>query len=353
MLSKVAIIADTHYGCRGDISALHKNCNKFFKDVFFPEIDKRGIRHIIHLGDLVDRRKYINFETAYELDTNFIAPMMRRNITMDIMVGNHDIFYKNTNVLNAIDTLYHSNEYINIISDPTEIEIYDTKILYIPWINKENQKVTLEYLKNTKAMIGMGHLELSGFQMYKGSVCNEGMDSKLFNNLDMVLSGHFHHKSSIGNVHYLGAPYQMYWSDYDDPRGFHILDLHTREMEYIENPHKLFHKIEYDDTIDFDYDFKQYKDSYIKVFVKNETDSIKFDDFIDKLENMDVIDLQIIRDNKVVINDNEEEYTDIEIQDTKQIMNSFVDSMQTKTEKEDIKQFLSKLYDEAIGMQLQ
>ena len=65
--------------------------------------------------------------------------------------------------------------------------------------------------------------------------------------LTSPFSGHFHHKSDNGNVYYLPNPYQITWSDYKDPRGFHIFDTETRELEFILNPYEIFHKIYYDD----------------------------------------------------------------------------------------------------------
>ena len=42
--------------------------------------------------------------------------------------------------------------------------------------------------------------------------------------------------------------YEIYWNDWDDPKGFHVFDTDTRELERIVNPHKIFNKIYYDDT---------------------------------------------------------------------------------------------------------
>ena len=103
------------------------------------------------------------------------------------------------------------------------------------------------FIKNSKAQVAFGHLEVEGFAMYKNYVAGTGLQPSIFNRYEIVASGHYHHKSSKDNIHYLGAPYEITWNDYDDPRGFHIFDTETRDMEFIKNKYRLFEKIYYDD----------------------------------------------------------------------------------------------------------
>jgi DNA repair exonuclease SbcCD nuclease subunit len=354
--NKVALICDTHYGVRGDNPALYSHFGKFFENVFFPTIDKYDIDRIIHLGDLVDRRKFINFTTARELFRQFISPITARNIRLDILVGNHDVAYKNTNSINALDTL-NLMLYPNIVTyiSPETVDVKGTPILFLPWINKENSIATLNAIDETNAQIALGHLELNGFEMYKGSVCDEGMDSKVLSRFDMVCSGHFHHKSSIGNVHYLGAPYEMTWMDYNDPRGFHILDLDTREIEFIQNPHRLFHKIYYDDIAFhaediLNKDFAEYNNTFVKVIIKNKNTPSLFDSFIDSIEKVSPVDLQVVEDHLNLDLEVEQDIID-EAEDTLTILNKFVDTLNTKTSKADIKKVLYTLYTEALNVE--
>ena len=53
----------------------------------------------------------------------------------------------------------------------------------------------MEALSKSPAQIAMGHLEVSGFQMYRGQYSENGWDKELFRRFDTVFSGHFHHKS--------------------------------------------------------------------------------------------------------------------------------------------------------------
>jgi hypothetical protein len=192
--------------------------------------------------------------------------------------------------------------------------------------------------------------------MYRGSICEKGMDGNLFNKFDMVCSGHFHHKSTVGNINYLGAPYEMIWSDFNDPRGFHILDLDTRKLEFIQNPYNLFFKLFYDDvnnTLEelINQNFKQFSGAYVKVVVKQKTSHSLFDTFIDRLEKANPIDVQVVEDHLNLDLEDDQEIVD-EAEDTLTILNKFVDSLNIKTDKTAIKQVLQELYNEASNMEV-
>jgi hypothetical protein len=354
MPNKIALICDTHFGVRGDNPSLYLHFDKFFTNVFFPTIDKYDIKHIVHLGDLVDRRKFINFLTAKHLEEQFIDRIVRRNIKLDVMVGNHDTYYKNTNSINAIDALNickHPN--IRACIEPQTVHINDIPILYLPWICKENYQASIEAINSTRAEILFGHLELNGFEMHKGTVCDSGMESNILSRFDVVCSGHFHHKSSIGNIHYLGAPYEMVWSDFNDPRGFHIFDLDTRELEFIPNPYRLFHKIFYDDvntpTEDIlNLDLKAYKNTFIKIIIKNKSSPSLFDTFIDNIERCEPVDIQVVEDHLNLDIEVEKDIID-EAEDTITILNKFVDSLNTKIDKNDVKKVMLELYNDALN----
>lgn len=352
-MTKICLISDTHYGARGDNPALYNYFNKFMKEEFFPVIDHYGIKHIIHLGDLFDRRKQVTYKTAHELRENFIQPIIDRDIQCDVLVGNHDVPYKNTNYINSIDQLYGYSDNIHVFEKPTDFKDNRKNFLYLPWINKENIKDTLELIENTNADYVFGHLELTGFQMHKGSVCTHGMDGNVFSKFEKVFSGHFHHKSTAGNIHYLGAPYEMIWSDYDDPRGFHILDTDTGELEYFRNPNPLFQVINFDNSftkkhID-KHEFSVLTEKYVRVNVTEQIkDVIIFDYFIEKITENNPIDLKIVDDSVMFTVDGEalEEIT--EGDDTRQVIISCVDAIETEIDKEVLKARILELYDTAM-----
>lgn len=297
---KLAIITDTHWGVRNDHPAFIANSKKFLNDIFFPYIDTHNITHIIHAGDLVDRRKYININTARSLREDFLDPICDRGIFFDIIAGNHDTYFKNTNGVNSLSELVRG-ERLNWHINPFEKTYDGTTILLLPWICDENRAISLDIVRNTNATICVGHLELEGYEMYKGTVSLSGDNAADFGHFDAVLSGHFHHKSSRSNIHYLGSHGQFTWSDYEDERGFHILDTETKELRFIENPNTMFAKVWYDDrdkTIEdvLTQDFKQFNNKMVKVIVTAKTNLYWFDKFIEQMENCNIIDMQVVED---------------------------------------------------------
>ena len=352
---KIALITDTHWGARGDSIAFAEYFNRFYYEHFFPYLAEHGISRIFHLGDIVDRRKYINFVTARHL-RKFVEYCDTSGIRLDVIVGNHDTSFKNTNEVNSMRELFeHSTYDIHYYSDPTDVDINGTTIGVLPWVCSGNYEESMDFLRNTSAQILFGHLEIAGFEMYKGAVNDHGFDSKIFDKFDVVCSGHFHHKSTRGNINYLGAPYEMSWSDYNDPRGFHIFDTETRELTFIRNPLTMFNKIHYHDqdkTLDdiMAVDFDHYKGSYVKLIVHSKTNPYWFDMFVDKIEKAGVLDLQVVDDN---LNLQLEDDGDIvsEAEDTLTVLNKVVDQVDSRVDKKVLYNFLSSLYNEALSVE--
>ena len=350
---RIALITDTHWGVRNDSPIMHNHMKKFLDEVFFPTIDREGIDTIIHLGDLVDRRKYINYVTARRLRKDFLDPLQSRNITMHVIAGNHDTFYKNTNEVNALRELI-VGKYDNVhVYDSKPIDIYpdDNPLLLLPWICDENREDTLQAINKSQAPIALGHLELAGYEMYKGQVSDHGDDPKIFNKFDLVLSGHYHTRSNSGNIYYLGTPVQYTWSDSVDVKGFHILDTNTRSLEFFPNPNQIFHKFFYDDLnkqMDevFNFDVEAYKNCYVKVIVKNKTNPFWFDIVIEKLERAGVADLQVVEDHFHLDLEADDDIVN-EAEDTISIINKFIDGMNINTDRKRVENVIQNLYIEA------
>jgi predicted phosphodiesterase len=294
---KIALITDTHFGARSDSQQFDAYFKKFYDDVFFPELEKRKISQIIHLGDCFDRRKYINFNSLSNCKKYFFEQVESRGIDMDMIIGNHDTFYKNTNDVNSPSLLL--GEYPSIRTyDKAQVVNYDgLKILLMPWICTDNYEHTTKMIEGKVATVCFGHLELAGFIMYKGQdahLGHDGFDPALFKDFKLVCSGHFHHKHGRGNVQYLGNPYQLFWNDFEDDRGFHIFDTKTLDLEFIKNPNTIFEKYYYDDEKEdpLSIDITKFNSKLIKIIVVNKKDFYKFDKFVEAIYKENPIELK-------------------------------------------------------------
>ena len=344
---KVAIITDTHYGARKSSRLFHDYFEKFYRDIFFPTLDDEGIDTIIHMGDAFDSRKSIDFTSLEWSKRVVFDPIKERGITMHLMVGNHDIYYKNTNEINAHDLLLKEYDNVKVYSSTTEVNVGGLDILFIPWINEQNTENSLLSIKSSNCKVAMGHLELSGFRAHRGCVMENGMDSELFENYEKVFSGHYHTRSSDGKIFYLGNPYQMFWNDVNDERGFHFFDTETLEHTPVNNPYELFHNIYYEDTNHQMFDATKYENKIVKVIVKKKSDITKFEKFIDKLYSVGVHDLKIVENFQLV---EDEDFEVEESEDTLSILDRYINDSETELDKTRIQNVMRRTYQEACEL---
>jgi DNA repair exonuclease SbcCD nuclease subunit len=354
---KIALITDTHFGARNDNIIFQNYFHRFYDNVFFPYLKDNNIKTCIHLGDVVDRRKYINFKTLNYIRNNFIERFWNLGVDTHIIIGNHDVYYKNTNDVNSMMELFTSFDGTKepwIYEYPREMIFDDTKILMMPWINNTNYTDCMDFIKNTDAQILMGHLEISGFEMHQGQWCDTGMDIKIFDKFDIVLSGHFHHKSNLGNVTYLGNPYEINWGDYNDTRGFHIFDTETRELTFIKNPYRMFYKIYYNDSNKTFEDYKnanytQYAGTFVKVIVTEKNNPYWFDTMMDSLYKADVVDVSVVENIDIEFEDDDMVN---EAEDTLTILSKYVKGLNIKNNKNELDNLLRSLYNESLDYEL-
>ena len=350
---KVAIITDQHFGARNDSIAFLDYFEKFYNDVFFPTLADNGINVVLVLGDTFDRRKYVNFYALQRAKEMFFDRLANAGITVHMLAGNHDTYFKNTNDVNSPDLLLREYNNINVIDHPATIYVDETPICMMPWICPENYQDSLDTIKDTKAEICMGHFEIAGFAMYRGMESHDGLSKETFDKFDMVFSGHYHHKSDDGHIYYVGNPYELTWQDYNDPRGFHLFDLGSRQLTFIRNPYSMFARVEYDDKEQdpVDLDALDLQGKYVKLVVVNKTDYYKFDRFTQKLYNKGCHDIKVVEDMSEF---SEGELADesINLEDTLSVLGHYIDSVETDLDKEKIKNYMRALYTEAVNIEV-
>jgi DNA repair exonuclease SbcCD nuclease subunit len=343
---KIAIITDQHLDGRKGNLAFWNYFQKFYDEIFFPTLEKKGIRTIFDLGDTFDNRKSMDFNTFHRVRENYFERLKPYNVHM--ILGNHCTYYKNTNRINSPELLLEQYTNIKIYSEPTEILMGKKVFLMLPWINRENQEDVFRRLETSEADICCGHLELDGFEVTPGMKMDHGMDPKLFHRFERVWSGHFHHRSKKGNVQYLGNPYQMFWNDYKDTRGFHIYDTESDRLEFIKNPFEIFDKIFYDDTrLDYNkQDVSDYKDKFVKIIVEEKRDYQMFETLVDRLYNVGAHDVKIV---ETLVDVESIDDVDLETKDTMTLLNEYIDEVEIAVNKTDLKGLMRSLYIESCN----
>jgi DNA repair exonuclease SbcCD nuclease subunit len=345
---KVAIITDQHFGARKGSKHLHDYFKQFYDDVFFPYIEEHGIDTIVDMGDTFDNRRSIDLWSLEWAKENYYDRLEKLGITVHTIVGNHTAYYKDTNAINSVDLLLKQYKNVKIYSECTEVMLDRLQVLFIPWINAENTQSSIKSIKDSTSSCAMGHLELNGFRAHRGHVMEEGMASALFEKFERTFSGHYHTRSDNGRIFYLGNPYEMFWNDVNDPRGFTIFDTETLEHKSIDNPHRLFYNIYYEDTPFQTFDTREYEGKIVKVIVRKKSEPKKFEKFIDKLYSSGIQDLKIVENFTFT---ESETFEVEETENTINILNRYIDESEFEGDRAIIKGILQKIYSQACEVE--
>jgi len=304
-MGRIPVITDSHAGAKSDSIIIYNLQRKFYETVFWPAIDAEGgVKELIHCGDLLEKRRHINFTTLQFAKETFFEPAKKRGIKVHWIIGNHDSTMANTLELNGYEAF---KEYDNVIpyTTATEVTIENQKVLFMPWICDANFRDSFQKLVDFEGSMLAGHLELYGFEMHKGMPMQHGYITDPFKHVPLVLSGHYHHKSTNGNINYLGSPFELTWSDYDDKRGFHWWDPQKNTIELVENPHNLFYCFTYDDKGKDSSYVKTFLDAIkkndleqkiIKIIVKTKTNPVWYEAFSDAMLKLGAFDVMFIDD---------------------------------------------------------
>ena len=346
-MTLVACITDSHYGAKKGSKHLHDYFELFYKNVFFPTLEEHEIKTVIHMGDVFDSRKSIDYQSLEWAKRVVFDPLKKYEVHM--LVGNHDCYFKDSNHVNSPELLLQDYSNIKTYSSPTNTKIGGIDITLIPWICSDNYDETLKVIQKSNAKIAMGHLELRGFYVNKHLVMDDhGMDSTIFSKFEKVFSGHYHTRSDNGKIFYLGNPYEMYWTDVNDIRGVHIFDTETLIHTPVNNPYKLFYNIYYDDTPYQTFDASKYSNKIVKVIVRKKSKPKSFEKFIDNLYKIGVQDLKIVENFEIKEND---DFVVEEEENTISVLNRYIDESEFNFDKSVIKGIFENLYKQACEIE--
>lgn len=345
---KIAIVGDTHWGVRSESKVFLRQAEKWSRD-FFKYLNEHEIKHIFHLGDLVDRRKYVNFLVAQSIRKHWVVPIIKNGIKAYHVAGNHDVYFTNTNYVNALKELlpWWREDHFQIFDmSPGFVELDGIRFAMIPWICSENELEVAQFIENVPATYACAHLELKGFDFYRGQKAEHGHDHVLFSPYHRVWTGHYHTQSQRDNIHYVGAPYEMVWSDYDDPRGFWVFDTETHETVFVQNQERMFHKVHVTDQEQYAFVPGAYTDKVVKLIVPPDADPVVVEKMTSDIESELPADIQVVDDHL-----NKDMLLDVEIAesvgDSVELLKECVNQLDAEVDKDELTSLLIELYNEA------
>lgn len=343
---RFAILGDTHFGVRSANPIFFYHQEKFF-DQFFQYLIDNHINMVFQLGDLFDNRRVINTRALQASRRMFFDKLHTNQITMYALVGNHDIFFKESLEINTPSSVLGEYMEIIVVDEPTTIQVDDTSIDLIPWICKANQELVLGHISSSKSDLCFGHFELAGFEMYRGMPSSEGMDSNLLAKYELVCSGHFHAPSRKDNIVYVGTPYELTWQDYGDHKGFYVFDTETRQLELVPTQHQAFVRLEYDEGPLSDISSLDLTNKYVKIVTHSKNDLYQFDVFLNEIQAKEPYEVRVIETTAELRGDVIQDES-VNLEDTLDILSKYVDSIETNLDKRQVKTFMNELYAEAI-----
>lgn len=349
---KFAVITDQHFCIREASEFFRDNYTRFYNETFFPTLKEHGVKTIIGLGDTFEDRKKMNLLGLDHAREVYFDPAEREDIDIITILGNHDVFYRNTNEIHALDLIEKAYSNVRVVHDTEVLDLDGFKLGLISWINKENYDSRIEFMKTCDVDVLAGHFEIAGFEMTKGNFCESGMSQKLFKRFKEVWSGHFHIASKQGAIRYLGNPSQTNKGDLGYKRGFYIYDTETRKLTFYENPFNVYDQIIYDESIDvMQYDYSKFKDRMITLYITawHKVDKTKLNLFIDEL-NKTTYALDIV-ETESLVSDIKKEADKIEYKTNLEMITSWIDrEFENDTDRLNLKNKMNDLHERALQM---
>lgn len=349
---KIILLADLHIGAKQGAQVMIDHQKKFF-DFMFDYIDKNNIDTIIQLGDANDGRKYANYKVinfAYECLYDVLES---RKITYHTLIGNHDVFYKETLDITSSNLLLRNYKYIHVHDQPTTLCFDNVTFDIIPWICNDNQQQCLDYIANSTSDYCCGHFAINQFPVFGSVLYQEGHDRALFKHYKQVFSGHFHTRSHQANISYIGTPYQLTWSDANTSNGFVVFDTQTLTWEYIDNPDRYYYYVTYDDsnpTNTTNVDLLNLENSYVKLIVNSKSKPFLFNNFINRIFGKHPADVKIIDQQLIDLSNKTIVKQDGQVKQTIDLITDYINNSEV-TDKQQLITLMQSLYNEALTMQ--
>jgi len=280
----LAIWTDYHIGIKQNNEQKLEIAEKYI-DWFILKCINNKVDKVVFLGDFFHTRNTINvniLNKSYE-----ILKKLTDNFEVFLIIGNHDIFYKqqmNVHSLKGFSDIPN----LHLIENTTEILINEKKTgLMCPF--------HWEVPKNKKYDYMFGHFEMSGAKL-AGSLSIDKMPmQKLLDYAPLVFSGHYHiskeYLFETGKVITVGSTFEQDWGDFNNEKGFYILDGKTFKYKKIINDFSPKHKkIFWSNILD---NLSEFNGCFVKVVVDCPYTFDKLNELVLKLKTTGAINVEV------------------------------------------------------------
>jgi DNA repair exonuclease SbcCD nuclease subunit len=242
--------------------------------VQFSQINR--LQKAVILGDIYERNDVMAGSPSELVFLQFIVQLLRLNMTVYILLGNHDISTDGTSLLASLDKIApwvaahddvaHEKQTLYVISEPRIID----NMAFVPYPQKTTIKASgfleREYMKSVIDSLNMEendvgflflHCDIAGAEPEKGmSQPSDAIQVQDFNRwctrgghtLNYVVAGHYHKHQVLEGanipVMYVGSPTHVTFASGNDPKGFiHVHEGFSKTLcNFIEIPSR--HQIE-------------------------------------------------------------------------------------------------------------
>ena len=181
---------------------------------------------LVCLGDFW----HIRYRVSVRLQNRvmkFLDALGKAKIRFILLPGNHDqISVEGENAMEVFDSLPN----VSVYTDPT----WDRWGFWIPY--RKNNADIVDALALAEKQLGSGvtpvlwmHHGMKGASMNNTIVNSNGIDPSYFSKW-LVFTGHYHSRQKVGNVQYIGSPYQINASEAGQDKGYAIWESKTMQM---------------------------------------------------------------------------------------------------------------------------
>lgn len=175
--------------------------------------------YIAILGDLFHYRYKIDAWLQNKLYDIFTEWVFTHNMHVRVLPGNHDQYnLEGRNALELLGEMSGVQVYTEATLDGDGLWIpYRKDPQYTKWaIEKYGAKALNKQMRRVCFL----HNGIYGAFMNDTYVDQEGIPPELFVDFDAVLCGHYHKRQSLGNIHYIGSPYQINAGESGQDKGY-------------------------------------------------------------------------------------------------------------------------------------